>query len=305
MNGLVAQVSQMAGISSSSCRLIARGAHRRYKKFTIRKKNGGIRVVAQPAREVKAIQRAICVILSEKLFVHASATAYKIGSSILSNAAAHADSRYLSKFDFSEFFPSIGADSLINLLAIRVPNLSEAEVRFVVDACTWRPNGRAELCIGAPSSPLLSNAVMYSFDENISSALAEMGVSYTRYSDDISISSKREGILADAELLLRAAVARSRFPVLRMNEEKRVAVGRGVSMIVTGLTLTNQGGVSVGRVRKRGVRAGVEKFVRFGATEVEFARLKGELAFVLSVEPEFRQVLIRTHGERILRLLPR
>lgn len=76
-------------------------------------------------------------------------------------------------------------------------------------------------------------------------------------------------------------------------------------MRVTGLTLTNQGGVSVGRSRKRGVRAAVFDFVNGRLDEAQIAKLRGELAFVLSIEPDFRDVLLHTYGPAALRVLPR
>jgi len=303
MDGLVSKVASLTGLSTASCRRIAHGAHRRYKIFTIPKRNGDRRVVAQPAREVKAVQRAICQLLADKLSVHQSATAYKPGTSIAANAAAHAGTQFLTKLDFSEFFPSINGEMIALLLKRRMESLSEAEIEFIVDACTWRPQGRKVLCIGAPSSPLLANAAMFEIDQEIYEATQALGVVYTRYSDDIALTSKQPNVLAAAEDAVRNIVAAG--STLRFNERKRVAVGRGAAMVITGLTLTNQGGVSVGRERKRGVRAGVNRYIKGQMDDEAILRLKGEIAFVLSIEPSFRGVLMRTYGLSIWGVLPR
>jgi len=144
---------------------------------------------------------------------------------------------------------------------------------------------------------------MFDFDSEAFAVTSAIGVSYTRYSDDIALSSMIPDTLRQAEDAVRQLVA-SR-PALRINERKRVAVGRGTSMVVTGLTLTNQGWVSVGRERKRGVRAGVNSYLRGTMDEADTLKLKGEIAFVLSVEPEYRGVLVRTYGLRVWSLLPR
>lgn len=303
MDGLVSKVASLTGLSSASCRRIAHGAHRRYKIFTIPKRNNERRVVAQPAREVKAIQRALCQLLNEKLCVHQSATAYKPGTSIATNASAHAGTQFLTKLDFSDFFPSIDGEMITRLLKQRMERLSEAEIEFVVNACTWRPNGRRVLCIGAPSSPLIANAAMFEIDREICEAMQAMEVVYTRYSDDIALTSMLPNVLIAAETKVRGIVAaRSK---LKFNERKRVAVGRGTAMVITGLTLTNQGGISVGRERKRGVRAGVNRFIKRELNDKETLRLKGEIAFVLSIEPSFRGVLVRTYGLSVWPLLPK
>ncbi|MBB3761612.1 retron St85 family RNA-directed DNA polymerase [Xanthomonas arboricola] len=305
MIGLVSQVSALVGVSTSSCRIIARGAYRRYKIFAIPKKNGDRRIVAQPAREVKAVQRAICKILCDRLEIHQAATAYQPGSSILTNASIHKDAKYLTKLDFTDFFGSIDGNSIFQLVQSKCPDLSEAELKFIVDACTWRPQGRPVLCIGAPSSPFFANAVMFKFDEKSFNLASRLGAKYTRYSDDIALSSSKPDLLKYLEEDIRQLIRMSRNPTIRLNEQKRVAVGRSTSMSITGLTLTNQGGVSVGRDRKRGVRAGVSRFFKGKLTPGEIAKLKGEIAFVLSIEPAFRGVLINTYGLRAWQLLPK
>ncbi|PPT38721.1 hypothetical protein XarbCFBP8132_16245 [Xanthomonas arboricola] len=305
MIGLVSTVSFLAGISTDSCRRIAASAHRRYKVFTIPKKNGrDVRVVAQPAREVKAIQRAICAALNEYLHVHPTATAYVKGSSIIANAGMHKHCKYLTKLDFKSFFPSIDGESIERALRSKIADLSESEIQFVLNACTWRPEGRQVLCIGAPSSPLMSNAVMYDFDQLANIECRNMGVIYTRYSDDISISSEQPDKLSLAENRIREIIQIQSQPRLFFNDSKRVAVGRGTAMRVTGLTLSNEGKVTVGRTRKRGVRAGISRYMRGLVDEEALQKLRGEISFVLSVEPEFRKVLIRTYGISVVRILP-
>lgn len=304
MTGLVSHTASIVGISSHACRRIATSAYRRYKRFSLPKKGGGFRVVAQPAREVKALQRALVDILSPSLPVHGSATAYRVGASILENARRHQGAKFLTKLDFSRFFPSIDEHAITLLLQSHIAGITEPEIRFVVTACMWRPEGVFELCIGAPSSPLLSNAVMFSFDTAVQAHCESQGVKYSRYSDDIALSATRPDILEPVERWIRSYCASMRSPRLMFNESKRVAVGRGAAMRVTGLTLSNQAAVTVGRERKRGVRAGVRRYLAGKLDTDTFERLKGEIAFVLSVEPEFRGVLVRTYGLGISPVLP-
>lgn len=304
MAGLISQIASQVGISPQSCRRIAASAYLRYKVFYIPKRTpGSLRLVAQPAKEVKAIQRAIVSLLGEYLPVHECATAYTTGLSIRNNAERHMGAAYLTKLDFADFFPSIDAHTLAHHLRRHVGQISDPEVEFFLGACLWRNAGKRQLCIGAPSSPFLSNSVMFDIDSQVAALCAGHNVIYTRYSDDISLSSTAPDVLAIVERGVRSILLNAEYPRLLLNEAKRVAVGRGSAMRVTGLTLSNQGQVTVGRSRKRGVRAGVELFTRGRLDENEIEKLRGELAFVLSVEPDFRTVLIRTHGSRSLATL--
>jgi hypothetical protein len=55
---------------------IVRNAPVRYKTYTIQKRNGGDRIISQPARELKALQRLLVDGLLYHLPVHPAATAY-------------------------------------------------------------------------------------------------------------------------------------------------------------------------------------------------------------------------------------
>lgn len=308
MSDLIDNVAAMTGLPRGACISIANSAHKRYKVFEIPKKNGrGLRTLAQPAREVKAVQRAIVAMLGQKLPVHPAATAYREGSSILDNARRHAQAKFITKLDFQDFFPSIDRTSLGRHLRECLKDLSPEEVAFVLSACCWKPKGTTvqRLCIGAPSSPLLSNSIMFVIDKDIAALCDPVGVVYTRYSDDICISSNDPGVLGPLEVQIRDRIRASRWPTLKLNDRKRVAVGRGDAMTVTGLTLSNEGMPTVGRERKRGVRAGAANFVRGLLSAEEVVRLKGEIAFVISIEPGFRFLLIRTYGDGVRPLLPR
>jgi hypothetical protein len=146
---------------------------------------------------------------------------------------------------------------------------------------------------------------MYEIDTDVDVMCKKVDAVYTRYSDDISLSSKEPDVLGPLEQKVRARIESNRSPILKLNDAKRVAVGRGSAMTVTGLTLSNQGLVTVGRKRKRGVRSGVRQYVRGLLTDDGIAVLKGEIAFVLSIEPGYKLALLQSYGSGISPLLPR
>ena len=110
--GLVKALAADLGMLPSQIELISRTAPLRYKVFTIPKRDGTLRVVAQPAREVKAIQRWLIKRLVAELPVHQAATAYQMGTSIKLNAERHINSNFILKMDFKNFFPSIEAKDI-------------------------------------------------------------------------------------------------------------------------------------------------------------------------------------------------
>jgi retron-type reverse transcriptase len=264
----------------------------RYKVFTIPKRDGSPRLIAQPAREVKAIQRWVVNDLGSVLPLHSSATAYRPGASIKKNAASHADSNFMLKMDFSNFFPTITFDDLVRHLSKTVSDrYDEGAIKLIAKVSTWAPDRKPplRLCIGAPSSPLLSNSILYEFDRQINDFAATEAVTYTRYADDLTFSSKHHDVLPKFTDFVTTIAASLEYPSLRVNTKKTVFASRSGRRVVTGVTLTSTHELSVGRERKRLIRAMYHRFLRGLLTADEVERLKGLVSFVDNIEPGFAQ----------------
>lgn len=290
------------GLSRSVLQRIARTAAHRYKAFSVPKRNGrGFREIAQPAREVKMVQRAVVSSLSGRLPVHDAVTAYRKGVSIRDNAKAHVGSKYLLKLDFENFFTSIKADDLrAHLVRHCSKELDLQDIELVVSACTWRRSSGSELCIciGAPSSPFWANTIPFDLDARLENESRSLGCVYTRYSDDLTFSSIHPERLGLLEARVREVVASVAYPRLAFADKKRISVSRKTAFRVTGLVLSQDGGVTVGRQRKRKIRAGLDHYLRGTLPPDMVAKLRGEIAFVVGIEPSFVEVVRRLLGDK-------
>jgi RNA-directed DNA polymerase len=294
---LLSQMSAEFGMLPTHLQSIVRTAPIRYKVFYIPKRSGGLREVAQPAREVKAIQRWLMKRLSPLLPLHEAATAYRTGASIKQNALRHVDSDYLLKMDFRNFFPSIlMTDVIRHLEAHCALDFDTSAIKLVAYVCTWAPKrqGPLRLCIGAPSSPLLSNSLMFDFDMRLASLAASEGTSYTRYADDLVISCTRAGVLDRYPELVSQIVNGLDYPRLELNEKKTVFASRAGRRVVTGVTLTSDHRLSIGRVRKREIRAMYHRLIEGKLSPEEQQELAGLIAFAEDIEPGFSAWLAKS-----------
>lgn len=283
---------------------LIRSAPMRYKVYTVPKRAPGqLRTIAQPSPEVKVLQRWVVSNILSKFPIDQAAIAYRHGRNIRDNAQPHANGRFLLKLDFKDFFPSIRDTDFRRFLAHEVPSLNDNEVELLTRILFWRPKSTNQLClaIGAPSSPLLSNILLRDFDRAVSEFCFPLGIAYTRYADDLSFSAQTSDLLADVEEMVSKLCIGSESPRLVLNREKTVRVSKKRSRRVTGLVLTNQGQVSLGRDAKRGIRATVHHFLTGTLSREQVLSLRGMLAYVKSVEPSFLNRLRAKYGSENIR----
>lgn len=279
-------------------------APERYKVYRIKKRRGGTREIAQPARELKAAQRALVKQYLQKLPVHHCATAYQTGSSIRNNAYLHADNRPILKYDFEEFFPSITERAWISY-CYKHDIFDHSDAIRAGRILFRRPKGGRilRLSIGAPSSPILSNILLYEFDEKVHNLVSKHKITYTRYADDMTFSAQRTGNLAVVDGILRSTINGITSPRLKINENKTVLVTPKFHRQITGLVITLDGRVSIGRERKRNLRAAIHRFLREDLDQRAAAELAGKIAFAKDIEPEFYSRMERVYGKEVLERL--
>lgn len=295
---LIVDCARQCRLTTAELRSIAATAPKRYYVWEIPKRSGGQRIVCHPARELKVIQEFFLKRVLHVLPVHASATAYVKGSSIKRNAEAHAASRVILKLDFKDFFNRIKVKNWRDYAADQFPSWSKEELDFSSRILFWGAGTYAPKClaIGAPTSPLLSNAIMFEVDDNLTKYAARSGLVYTRYADDIVFSSKgyldKDQALREVKRVLSAA----NYSRMLLNPKKTNLVSRRFARQVTGLTLTPDRQISLGRERKRLISAMVHRLSKGQLNPSEMNRLRGLLAFAQDVEASFVFLLRRKYG---------
>ncbi|MCY1530940.1 group II intron reverse transcriptase/maturase [compost metagenome] len=292
-------------ISDREALLLIRTAPRRYKVHAIEKRNGrGKRIIAQPTAELKAIQKFLMGTLLRGLPIHPAAMAYRPKIGIRNHAELHAAKKYLLKLDFENFFPSIRVEDFQKHLAL-YSKLNEDDVR-AVSRLLFRYEkqvGALILSIGAPSSPFVSNTIMYEFDSIVAEYCSSRSITYSRYADDLAFSTDVPHQLDRVQNFVRLLCEKIVFPRLRLNEEKTVFTSKKFQRQLTGLTLTNDGKVSLGREKKREIRSMAHHFSLGRLDAPQIGKLRGLLSFSLSIEPDFSVSIQRMLGDVKYRLL--
>lgn len=282
---------------------IVQTAPRRYKEYDIPKKHkAGKRRIAHPSAELKLLQRWIIANYLDALPVHPAAMAYEPNTSIQKNAAAHAKHNYLMKLDFQDFFPSIKPKDLIELLDRHKIKLINPDKIMLSQLLFWKPkkSTQLQLSIGAPSSPKVSNLVLYHFDEIISQYCISNKITYTRFADDMTFSTNIPLILEKCLKFVRKTLKEIKSPRLKLHEDKIVFSSKKYNRRVTGLVLTNEGKVSLGHEKKREIRAAIHHFMHGKLSAPDAQKLRGTLGYAHAVEPAFIKRMCKKYGNSVI-----
>jgi RNA-directed DNA polymerase len=294
---IIEQMASRLALSTPYLMKLASSASHRYKRYEIPKRTGGMRTIHHPAREIKLIQRWLLRNVLISLPVHPAATAYQQNCTIKRNAELHAVNNYLLRVDFQEFFPSLRGADVNHVLIANRQRLAEEQVTDQDIEFIKRIVCRLDaLTIGAPTSPLLSNAIMFDFDATWRRNAEAAGVIYTRYADDLYFSTNEPDILSGLLTSLREYLKRAVRPNLQINEAKTAFSSRKWRKLATGLVLTHDRKVSLGRHKKRMLKALVWRLTRHELSALEIAHLRGWISYAVSVEPDFVARLQRKYA---------
>lgn len=296
---LLEQISILTGIPAKRLKWIAYTSDKRYKTYEIPKKsNRGTRTIHHPSRTLKAIQTLLNYTLWSRFPVHERATAYTPGSKISKNAQMHKDYKYTIRLDFKDFFPSFKPRHIRKFLESKSHDqkLTDDDIKFVIGICS-KSNG---LTIGAPCSPTITNALMYPFDIKANEILSREKLTYTRYADDIYISSNNIKKIEFAKDTIRAISLQFPYAELEINELKTLHMSKKNRRSITGVIITPNSEISIGRDRKRLINAMVHHYVNNKLDGAEIKKLQGTLAFAQDCEPTFLSKLRSKYGDKAI-----
>lgn len=243
------------------------------------------RVVWQPSSVLKTLQYWIVDFLVQNgPKPHGCATAYESGCSIKKNALRHEGCRHMLHLDIRRFFPSV-REGLISRY-FEKPPLSglcgEEDIALILEIVTFRGG----LVMGAPSSPMLANRAMLDADREIEGLVRALDPSaiYTRYSDDIAISSRN---YINTEVLQRVSEVLNSYG-FEVNRAKTRWMGKGGARTIAGISFTQDGRITLGQRRKRELKRLLYGFmVDSEATSADARIVLGRLNFSRSIDSEY------------------
>lgn len=280
------ELASLVHVEPTLISAISRSSYRFYRRYTIAKPDGRLRDIREPRRDLKGIQAWILRNILDKLTASPYATAYMNGKKLVDNVSPHQSNRYFLSLDLEDFFPSISMRRVANVFLLI--GYSRRASTLLARLCTCR--GRVPQ--GAVTSPALSNLVAAKLDRRIAGYTAKRNIAYTRYSDDMTLSSNHHVLLYQSLPRILKIVKSEHF---KPNMSKMRVLGPRRRCSITGLVKNNsEARFGIGKKKKREMRAAMHHYVFGLPRDAKYASessLTGWLQYLRSVdEASFQQM---------------
>ena len=288
MSALIEELNRTTGLSIDRIVELVLFSDREYNQYFIKQKDK-YRQIEEPSPHLRALQIALLPHFT-KYPLHEAAI-FGAGTSISTNANVHLGQKHILKVDIKNCYQSITLEKVTSALC------DEPTFEYLVQvlpACFIRlRNGTWCLPTGAPTSPMLCNIALTLLDYKIATLCIAHGYKYTRYFDDITVSTngdiRRWNMLSDIQYLLGQ-------DGYQINKKKSKWAKRFTDkMVVTGVNVLRKER-SIPREMKRKVRLLISDLALGNQDLTDEA--KGYLAHISDIDPNYYQYLLECYERK-------
>ncbi|ALN17283.1 TIR domain-containing anti-phage reverse transcriptase [Ectopseudomonas mendocina] len=159
----------------------------KYSSFDMKKKRGGVRKIEVPLKGLGLVQKRLSILLSDFIAFKPCVKGFVEGESICTNASLHKKSKWILNVDIQDFFGSINFGRVRATFLAKPFEMSNEVATVIAQICTFENH----LPQGAPTSPVVANIIASMLDNKMLRLAQKYRLRYSRYADDITLSSPR------------------------------------------------------------------------------------------------------------------
>ena len=260
----------------------------RYETFHIPKASGGVREITAPLPDLRDAQREALKIITKqcKFLPHNAAHGFTKNRNPKTALQVHQanKSKWFLKMDIKDFFPSCTREALLKALRETYPfcKLASNTLLMITNLAVKDDT----LPQGSPLSPLLANMIMIPFDIALTEYCKENKLVYTRYADDIMISSREHFNPGTTLIMVRELLEQHGFHLNLDKTRYGSSAGRNWNL---GLMFNEAGNITVGHKKKKLVKSMVHNFITKPEEQTQENKYKliGVVGYCAYIEPEY------------------
>jgi RNA-directed DNA polymerase len=270
------------------------------------------REIISASERLRAHHNFLRLFLIDFLPVHEESV-YSYQKKVNARAAVerHALSQHFFVTDIESFFPSLTRQTVSETITRAVEHIPISDLPEYLEHILDLLCVDNALPIGFSTSPALSNAALYPFDVAFHARCSQLRVIYTRYADDIILSSDDTVAVEEGKKVLSELLNTTFRGELRLHprKSKYLHVGRKIKLL--GMVLLPNGTISIDASMKDEIETMLHLYVvgreRFNSmlntsSGKPEARLAGLVNYVNTVDQSYLEKLRRKYGAAVVDL---
>lgn len=265
-----------------------------------------VRTIVKPNKKLKTFHTFLNLFLFEYLPINERVVfSYRKGFSAFDAVAPHGAGKHFFQSDIRGFFTSIDRSLIRQTIERGKGHAPIADVDVYIERILDLVCIDGALSPGLPSSPVISNAVLMSFDDETEAYCRSFGGTYTRYSDDLIVSGPAREPLEGLREHLSSSLESKYGTRFELNASKSKLFKTGGKISILGLTILPNGRISIDSKVRTEIEVLLhfyltdrEKFSERAGGDVEKAseRISGYLNYVNAMDGTYLDKLRRKYG---------
>lgn len=238
-----------------------------------------------------------------------SVFSYRKGVNVLDAVKIHADSKFFFKTDISDFFNSIDKDEIIKVITKNKSLIPFCDVDVYIDRIIDLVTIDGVIPLGFSTSPAISNAVLYSFDALFSEHSSNNELIYSRYSDDIIVSSKDNKCISGVDVFISKILEENFDGKFKLNKKKSIYTHKGNKVKILGMVITPNGYISVDSKIKEDIEISIYFYIKNKSKFIEringnisdgVNKISGYLNYINTIDPNYINKLRKKYGATVI-----
>ncbi|EPB0874275.1 reverse transcriptase domain-containing protein [Pectobacterium atrosepticum] len=272
----------------------------------------GNREVIKCSEDLKKIHSFFNLFIFDYLEIQAdSVFSYRKGVNVVDAIRPHAKNKFIFKTDIKRFFPSISHSLIHNCIFSQIENIPFLDFPTYLDRVCDLVTYNGKLPVGFSTSPNISNAIFNPLDIKIKEYCSYNKLTYTRYADDLMISSNNYLDKEDYIKIISNIIKLDDGHHFTINIEKTKLIKKSKNMDVMGVKIHPDGTLTIGKKLKNEIETKLylfsknqDDFVKFSKQEKESskAKLTGQLNYINTIDPDYIVKLKTKYGNSLVEL---
>lgn len=268
------------------------------------------RLILSPSQKLKKFLRFLNSFVFDYADINSNVVfSYRRGENAYSAVKKHANSQYFFQTDIKDFFNSISKQEIKKILENNLKKSPICKLNDYQEQLLNLITVNNTLPVGFSTSPSISNTCLYNFDVALENYCLEHGIIYTRYSDDLILSSNSKEALNNIQEIVSQQLKLFFNNKIQLNPKKTKHTHKGKKIKLLGMVILPSGKVTVDMKLKQQLEILLHFYIndkhKFsdyleGHYGGNLSKISGQLNYINTIDQSYLNKLRKKYGNFII-----